>query len=346
MLRGAIIGVGNVALRGHLPAWLEREDVSLVAASDPSETGRRELESRAAGIRWHASAEELLAREELDFVDICAPPAAHADLARRALLSGRHVLCEKPLVIRPEELPPLVEASGRADRVLFTVLNWRHAPIFAKARELAAEGAIGEVRRFLWETVRREPAASSMASNWRVDPAVSGGGILVDHGWHALSVLADWLPQPPRHVAAHLEDRRGGGFEDTARVFLDYDGAKAEVFLTWAGAERTNRAWIEGSRGALSLDGRLLELTGSGGGPGTAQWGFPEPLSHGSQHPDWFAGVAAEFAEAITDRASRGGNLAVAGLCAGLVAAAYESSRRGGEPVPLPARSPVKMTSG
>jgi predicted dehydrogenase len=345
MLRGAIIGVGNVALRGHLPAWLERENVALVAASDPSEAGRRELESRVAGIRWHASVEELLGREELDFVDICAPPAAHADLARRALLSGRHVLCEKPLVIRPEEIPPLAEASARADRVLFTVHNWRYAPILAKARELAAEGAIGKVRRYFWETVRREPAESSMASNWRLDPAISGGGILADHGWHAFSLLADWLPQAPRRIAAHLEKRRGGEVEDTARVLLDYDGARAEVFLTWAGAERANRARIEGSRGALELDGKVLELTGSGGGRGKGKWEFPEPLSQGSHHPDRFAGVVADFLGEIAEREFRGRNLAVASLCAVLVAAAYESTRRGGEPVPLSGGSPVKITS-
>ncbi len=334
MIRGAILGAGNVALSGHLPGWLARADVAITAAADPRVERRGPLLARIPGLRWYDTAEELLGREELDFVDICAPPAAHADLARRALLSGRHVLCEKPLVIRPEELPPLAEASARADRVLFTVHNWRYAPILAKARELAAEGAIGKVRRYLWETVRREPAASSMASNWRVDPAISGGGILADHGWHAFSLLADWLPQAPRRIAAHLEKRRGGEVEDTARVLLDYDGAKAEVFLTWAGAERANRAWIEGSRGALALDGKVLELAGSGGGCGMGRWEFPEPLSQGSYHPDWFAGVVADFAGEIADRESRGRNLAVASLCAALLAAAYESNRRGGEPVP------------
>jgi len=327
MLRGAFIGVGNVALRGHLPAWLARAGVALVAASDPSDAGRIELESRVPGIHWYARAEEMLASETLDFVDICAPPAAHADLARQALRSGRHVLCEKPLVVRLEDLQPLVEASSRAERVLFTVLNWRHAPILARVRELVAEGVIGDIRRCLWETVRREAALSSMARNWRMDPAVSGGGILTDHGWHAFSVLADWFPQAPLRIAAHLEKRRGGVVEDTARVLLDYDGASAEVFLTWAGEERANRVRIEGSQGALALDGRVLELTGPGGR--RERWEFPEPLSQGSHHPDWFGGVIDGFTGEIADRRSRGRNLAAAGLCAALVTAAYESHRRG-----------------
>src|SRR2546426_11982644 len=105
MLRGAIIGVGNVALAGHLPAWLERSDVSIVAASDPREGGRARLESLAPGIRWYDSALELLGRETLDFVDVCVPPALHAEISGRALERGLHVLCDKPLVVRLEQLP-------------------------------------------------------------------------------------------------------------------------------------------------------------------------------------------------------------------------------------------------
>src|SRR5712692_8920552 len=215
MLRGAIVGVGNVALAGHLPAWLERADVSLIAASDPRESGRAKLESLVpGGIRWYASAAELLGRETLDFVDVCVPPALHAEISAVALERGLHVLCEKPLVVRPAELPDLAALAARAGRVLHTVHNWSHAPILAKTRELLEAGAVGQVRRCLWQTLRREPAAASGRENWRIDPALSGGGVLVDHGWHAFYVLAGWMGEKPRRVRATIE--RGNA--DTASV--------------------------------------------------------------------------------------------------------------------------------
>ena len=190
---------------------------------------------------WYASAEELLAQETLDFVDICTPPAAHAALVRAALERSLHVLCEKPLVLSPEELRGLPALAAEKERTLFTVHNWKHAPVLARVGELVRSGAIGEVRHCRWETLRDRPArtAGGEAGNWRVDPAQSGGGILVDHGWHALYVLQAWMPTTPRTVAARLSTRKHPEFpiEDTAELMLFHPSASAEIFLTWAADE-------------------------------------------------------------------------------------------------------------
>jgi Predicted dehydrogenases and related proteins len=95
LLRGAILGTGNVALHGHLPGWLKREDVAIVAAADPRPGTREALGERLPNLRLYETADELLSREALDFADICAPPAMHAGLIAAALEKGLHVLCEK-----------------------------------------------------------------------------------------------------------------------------------------------------------------------------------------------------------------------------------------------------------
>jgi predicted dehydrogenase len=338
-LRAAILGAGNVALHGHLPGWLAREDVAIVAAADPRPEARAALAERIPNLRAYETSEELLSREALDFADICAPPAMHADLIRAALEKRLHVLCEKPLVLASEELAPLAELALRADRVLAAVHNWRHAPILAAAQALIEEGAIGEVRFCRWETLRREPAAAAgdtARSNWRVDPAVSGGGILMDHGWHALYVVCGWLPEPPLRVAGHLSTRRHHDWpiEDTAEVTLECrGGARGEILLTWAADERANRASIVGTGGALSVDGSLLKLATPGRADPVVRE-FPGSLAGGSHHPDWFAGVAAEFLSEIRDPARRGRTLAEASTCLDLIALARLSSFRGGAAVP------------
>src|SRR5712691_5479999 len=205
MLKGALLGVGNVAVNGHLPGWQGRPEATLLAAADTSEDGKAAFLEAFPEARWYASAEDLISSETLDFVDIATPPATHAPLIRAALTRSLHVLCEKPLVLSREDLAPLAALAGERKCALVTVHNWKHAPALAKLTQLVREGAVGEVRRCRWETLRTGPAAAAGESgNWRVDPAQSGGGVLMDHGWHALYVLAGWLSFAARSVRAEL----------------------------------------------------------------------------------------------------------------------------------------------
>ena len=334
MLKGAILGVGNVALHGHLPGWKERGDVEIVAAADARPDRLDLLAETLPSARRYDSAEELLSRETLDFVDVCTPPATHATLARAALERALHVLCEKPLILSPEELRGLPALAAEKERTLFTVHNWKHAPVLERVSDLVRSGTIGEVRHCRWETLRDRPAVAVGTGNWRVDPAQSGGGVLVDHGWHALYVVQAWMPTTPRTVAARLSTRKHHDYpiEDTAELMLFHPAASAEIFLTWAADERANRVELSGTRGKLRLDGGRLSLLDVDGARTLEVWTFPS-LTEGSHHADWFAGVITEFfAEAESPRV-RGHNLAEAALCANVLALAKESHRRGGEPL-------------
>lgn len=336
MLRGALIGVGHVARNGHLPEWLGRPETTLVAAADARSDGREAFLAAFPAARWHAAAEDLLSGETLDFVDICTPPWLHARIVRAALGAGCHVLCEKPLVVSDAELPALAALARSRDRALVTVHNWKHAPALARITQLLREGTIGAIRRLRWETLRSQPAvAAGEKGNWRVDPAQSGGGILTDHGWHALYVLRQWLGGAPASVAARLETRQPQepGIEDTATLQLAWDGAECEVFLTWAASERRNRVVIEGERGRLTLDGGRIELEGGAGS--RRSWDLPS-IAEGSHHPDWFRGVVQEFLAEVADPAARGRNLEEATLCAALLALSRESSRQGAARLAVP----------
>src|SRR4029450_5968149 len=129
MRRGALIGLGNVAPRGHLPGWRRRRDVEIVAGTDARPEQRAVLVAHAPATRWYPTAAGLLAGGALDFVDICTPPSSHAALIRSALERGLHVLCEKPLVGARDDLASLTRLAQKTGRVLYTVHNWHHAPI-------------------------------------------------------------------------------------------------------------------------------------------------------------------------------------------------------------------------
>lgn len=360
MLRGAIIGAGQVAANGHLPGWLARDDVRIVAAVDPRPESRAAFDARLPGLLWRDKPDvlaELLDAVPLDFVDVCSPPAAHAKAIRAALEQDLHVLCEKPLVLNETELGELAALARERGLVLAAVHNWRHAPPVVAATEIVRSGAIGRVLRCRWEVIRERPAAASVtgnAPNWRLDPAIAGGGILVDHGWHAAYVVASWMPGSLASVRGRLETRkhRDSPLEDTADLLLTFgekgaEPAEAEIFLTWAGAERRNTVTIEGSAGTIRIEGRRLEV--ARGSRSAAKTGgtvreLSESLSEGSHHPSWFGGASEEFLRAIRspeDRPAR--SLTESALCLAVIRLAEESSRDGGRTLPAP---PMPSLSG
>src|SRR5262249_35111089 len=137
----------------------------------------------------------LFSTETLDFVDICTPPSSHAGVIERALQADLHVLCEKPLVTRVADGKRVAAAAARTGRVVHSVHNWLKAPACRKISDLIEQGTIGQPRSIRWRTVRTQPAVTAVngdGGNWRAEPAIAGGGILVDHGWHALYCVLCW----------------------------------------------------------------------------------------------------------------------------------------------------------
>ncbi len=338
MLRGAIIGLGNVALHGHVPGWLRRRDVEIIAVTDALPTRRAECEATLPGARWYDSVEELLADAPVDFADICTPPSSHAPLIRRALGRGIHVLCEKPLVCSFDEFRSVAQLAEATRRVLYTVHNWHHAPIVRRIWEVVRHGEIGEVTRVVWQTLRTRPAAArdKHSGNWRVDPAVACGGVLTDHGWHVFYILQRWLGERPTSVSARLETRRHAGWpvEDTATVTLTFPRATAHVLLTWAADVRRNWAELAGTQGRIELQDDTLIVKRHGLGR-DRHWSFSSSLSDGSHHADWFEPVANQFLAEMTGSTPGGANLAEASLCVALEALVRESSRRAGQALSL-----------
>ena len=329
MLRGAFFGFGNVAQRGHAPGWRARPDVEMIAATDAAPARSEAFLATFPNGRWYDDPAALLARERLDFVDICAPPGAHAGLIVQALQAGVPVLSEKPLVTRVEDAEAVGRAAASAGRAVHTVHNWLKAPVCATISALLAEGAIGTVRSVDWRTLRTEPAVAAGPAgvvNWRVDPRLAGGGIVFDHGWHALYCVARWAGAPSA-VSALLETRRFHQWplEDTATLELETAAGVSQIFLTWAAEARSNAIAIEGDGGQIRVEGGAVVLTAGGV---EQRFSCPPPLSEGSHHPEWFDGVAEDFLRAVTDGGR--GNFDEALLCARLIDAAQQSSAAGG----------------
>lgn len=286
MLKGGIVGFGAVAENAHLPAFEKAEGLSLVAVADPVRKSDR--------LRSYPGFDEMLAAETLDFVVICTPPSTHAPLARKALARGLKVLVEKPL------LEPVPGVS--------VVHNWAYAPIWRKAFELAED-----VRHAELHVLRTKPSVSALPGDWRKDLSVAGGGILVDHGWHALYLLRRLLPGRPSVESVRLE-RGASGADEEADVRLRFGPATARLFLTWRAKERSNWALIKTASGDIELrDDHILA--------GGRRYDFPEKLSQGSAHPDWNAAMLPDVLAEFEGRSTRTND--EARFCADVIARCY-----------------------
>jgi predicted dehydrogenase len=329
---GAILGFGNVALHGHLPAWQRRGGVRIIAVADV-DPERRQLAARhLPRARLHDDPAVLLEGERVDFVDIATPPARHAPLILHSAARRCHVLCEKPLVTSLPDLRAAEHAAHDAHVVLCTVHNWKHAPQFVESARLLDEGVIGKVRRIRLD-VERVGQSVTVGSPWRTDAAEAGGGILFDHGWHNFYLLLGLARERPLRVRATIERGGGTNVEDTADCMVEFPSLTGEIHLTWAGNRRRSCWRIDGENGSIEIEEDQLRLRR--GSSDMEQRTFAESLSAGSHHPDWFDAVIDEFFAEIDGRSPRGGNLREAALCLTLIVTAYQSAAAG-RPLDLP----------
>jgi len=332
--RTALLGFGHVAEHGHWPAWLRRDDFTVVAVADPDPARREAARRLLPDARVFDDPTAPLTQEALDAVAIATPPALHAPLAARAARAGCHVLCEKPLATTLTDARAAIDAARRAGVTLYTVHNWKYSEQFARSAALLGDGTIGRPTRLRLETIRNG-RAPTIGRAWRDEAALAGGGILVDHGWHAFYLLLALAGEPPQRIGAVVERRRDATaeVEDTVSCEIEFPSLRGEIFLTWAGAGRATRWLIEGSAGRLALADDHGELVR---GDERRELTFARSLSEGSHHPDWFGAVLDDFVTEIEDPAYRGRNLAEAERCLLLTSLAYESAAQGGRPLPVP----------
>ena len=249
-----IVGSGFIA-GAHAEAFarLPRATVRAVASRS---AGRAAEFARRWGIPvWLTDFRELAGRPEVDVVCIAAPNALHRDIAIAAAQAGKHVICEKPLARTLREADEMISACAAAGVLLMYAEEICFAPKYVRAKELADEGALGEVY-----LVRQTEQHYGPHSDWFWDPQQSGGGVLMDMGCHGIE-FARWVLGKPaaRTVAAEVGTFVHGGrtrAEDHAIVTIRFDGNRVGlVEASWAKpGGMDDRAEIVGSRGITYAD--------------------------------------------------------------------------------------------
>lgn len=188
-VRIGFIGVGGIA-RHHLGQLAKIDDVSVVALCDikPTQIDKAvEKFPHLAGVPVIADYRELLARDDVDAVEICTPHTLHFDETLDAIGAGKHILLEKPMVCRVPDAHALLERLHSYDKVVALAYQ-RHAQgAFKYMKQQIAGGAMGAVT-FI-SALQCQQWKKGTAGSWRQDPALSGGGQINDSGSHLLDIL-------------------------------------------------------------------------------------------------------------------------------------------------------------
>jgi predicted dehydrogenase len=236
-MRIGVIGCGNVAVRGHLPAIAAIEGLDVVAVADPTPE-RLAPAAEAAGLGpagQHANWRDLLARDDLDAVVVATPQRMRPEIAIAAAESSRHLFLEKPLALTPADAWAIVDAAERAGVVVATNHNYVFMSIYRAIKDIVVSGEIGapELAVLNFMGVEDRPGAAAYAPRWRHTTAESGGGVLMDM-LHAV-YLGDWLlAAEPVAVSATIDRRLGDGdVEDLALVQYRYPNGHVQINMAW-----------------------------------------------------------------------------------------------------------------
>lgn len=199
LLRIGLIGFGSMgrthayAIRnlpffyGDLPFAAEIRGVC-TAHPESAERAAREF-----GIpRVFQSENDLIDDPEIDVIDICTPNRFHADALCRAIASGKHVLCEKPLCTSLEEARRILSIPTGERQVTGMVFNNRHLAPILRAKQLIEEGRLGRVLTFRGAYLHNSAADPSRKAGWKQDKTICGGGVLFDLGSHLIDLFS-WL---------------------------------------------------------------------------------------------------------------------------------------------------------
>lgn len=190
VLKGGVVGCGVITEAAHLPAWRHTKGVNIVAVCDPRINAAKETAKRWGISKVYEDLSRMLQGEELDFVDICAPPATHHRLSIQAMEVGLHVLVEKPMAIRLTEADEMVSASKKHGVKLCVSHNFLFMPAIQVARSLVASGAIGNLIAVEGHDLLARDKVFKEEHHWSYELP---GGIFGEHSPHLIYLGSAFL---------------------------------------------------------------------------------------------------------------------------------------------------------
>ncbi|MFD0961045.1 Gfo/Idh/MocA family protein [Paenibacillus chungangensis] len=281
-LKLGIAGTGNIFKQNHLKTLLEHPEVEIAAVCDANEAYAAGIAKEYGIPHVFSDYREMLKRSEIDVVDICTPNLYHSEIGIAALNAGKHVFCEKPEAVNPEEARKMAEAAKESGKTMMAMRNNRFTHASQYLKKYITDGWMGEIYTGRCGWIRRRGIPGK--GGWFTTKELSGGGPLIDLGVHMID-LAVWLMGNPKPVSVsgatyanfhnnELSDsthsqfgekQKGGVFdvEDLAIGFIRFEnGATLQLEFSWASniGEEMNFVELRGTKSGSSMKKGELQI--------------------------------------------------------------------------------------
>ena len=283
MIGGGFMGKAHAMAYAAMPMFfwpapaIPHRKVVVDVTDGAAETARQRFGFDEASSDWRA----VIARPDIDVVDICTPNNVHAEIAIAAAKAGKHIICEKPLARTVEEARAMADAVRQAGVIHMVAFNYRRTPAVALAKKYIDEGRIGRILNFRGTYLQDWSADENGPLSWRFQKKIAGSGSVGDIGTHVVD-LAHYLAGPIAAVNAltrtYVKTRpiqqggvdKLGASEKSAhseRADVDVDDEVVSMLKFESGAigslEATRNAWgrnnfitleIHGTKGSIAFN--------------------------------------------------------------------------------------------
>ena len=210
-VRWGMIGCGDVTERKSGPGFGKAAHSELVAVMRRNGALAADYARRHGVARWHDDADAIIRAPDIDAIYIATLTDSHCDYTLRCAAAGKPVYVEKPMGMNHAECLDMIAACRAAGVPLWVGYYRRALPRFLAVRDLIAADAVGEVRMVTSRQLQRLPSVDQFAAGavpWRVNPALSGGGLFFEGACHTFDFL-DFMFGPVAEVRAFAGNQAG-----------------------------------------------------------------------------------------------------------------------------------------
>ncbi|TAP28320.1 MULTISPECIES: Gfo/Idh/MocA family oxidoreductase [Micrococcaceae] len=266
-IRVAIIGGGGFMGYAHSLGWalapITADAGAVVRKAVLVEADEERAKSAAQRLNWEEWSDDwraVIARDDIDVVDIVTPPGSHAEIAVAALQAGKHVFVEKPISNTLQDAEIMQAAAEKSSSVSQVGFNYRHAAAITLIKNMLDDGTLGHPLQFRAHYTQDVGALGRVLSGWRAKKSAGGSGVTGDIGSHIID-LASYLvgdiesvnaivgAKNPKSNTAWLsdEERKAGDHLDDAALWMTKfeNGAIGSFAATVYASGRKNRLFFE-----------------------------------------------------------------------------------------------------
>lgn len=260
----AVVGIGDIVRKRVAPALLQQPDSNLYACMTRNPSEKNDDLKTLNPEKVYTDFEKMIADPKIDAVYLATPVYLHAPQTIAAIQAGKDVLVEKPMALNSSETEAMCLAAEKANRRLAVAYYRRYFDRFQLVKDMIEQGDFGQIVlvRMMFNEWYGLDASESM--DWRVDPKLSGGGVLMDVGSHRLDLLAWWFGLPEKIVAEIRSQTHNIEVDDSASILGVFsNGTPFTASFNWNSKVGGDEIQILGTKAEVILspcDGPEMEI--------------------------------------------------------------------------------------